>query len=108
MPKCSRCWRDFMKPTDVRQGVLITATIAASLLATTLARAEDGVTADTIVFGQAAVFEGPAAALGIGMRAGLQAAFEEANKQGGVHAAKLKPATIADPYPPANPTPTTN
>jgi hypothetical protein len=36
---------------------LITTTIAASLLAATLARAEDGATADTIVFGQAVVFD---------------------------------------------------
>ena len=32
--------------------------------------AEDGVTADTIVFGQAAVLEGPASALGLGMQNG--------------------------------------
>jgi branched-chain amino acid transport system substrate-binding protein len=90
-----------MKPTtDVRQSVLITATITAMLLAATLARAEDGVTADTIVFGQEAVFEGPAAALGTGMRAGIQAAFEEANKQGGVQGRKLKLVTIDDGYEP--------
>jgi branched-chain amino acid transport system substrate-binding protein len=90
-----------MKATmDVRQGVLITATITASLLAVTLARAEDGVTADTIVFGQEAVFVGPAAALGTGMRVGIQAAFEEANKQGGVQGRKLKLVTIDDGYEP--------
>ncbi len=90
-----------MKPTmDVRQSVLITATITASLLVVTLARAEDGVTADTIVFGQEAVFEGPAAALGIGMRAGIQAAFEEANKRGGVQGRKLKLVTLDDGYEP--------
>ena len=91
---------DLMKTIDVRRNVLITVTIAASLLAATFARAEDGVTADTIVFGQAAVFEGPAAALGLGMRAGIQAAFEEANKQGGIHGRKLKLVAVDDGYEP--------
>ena len=50
-------------PTNAtRQAMLLTATIAASLFAVTLARAEDGVSADTVVFGQAVVFDGPAAA----------------------------------------------
>ena len=35
--------------------------------------AENGVSADAVVFGEAAPFDGPAAALGTGMRAGLQA-----------------------------------
>jgi branched-chain amino acid transport system substrate-binding protein len=65
------------------------------------AKAEDGVSADTIVFGQAAVLEGPASALGTGMKAGLTAAFEEANKKGGVHGRKLKLNSIDDGYEPA-------
>ena len=90
-----------MKPAiDVRAGALVAATIAATLLTATLARAEDGVTADTVVFGQAAVFEGPAAALGTGMRTGIQAAFEEANRRGGVQGRKLKLVTIDDGYEP--------
>jgi branched-chain amino acid transport system substrate-binding protein len=90
-----------MKPAiGVRTGALITATLATALFAATLARAEDGVTADTVVFGQAAVFEGPAAALGTGMRAGIQAAFEEANKHGGVQGRKLRLVTIDDGYEP--------
>jgi branched-chain amino acid transport system substrate-binding protein len=83
-----------------RRGVLFTAAIAALLWATTLVRAEDGVTADTVVFGQAAVFEGPAAALGLGMRAGIQAAFDEVNKQGGVAGRKLRLVTVDDGYEP--------
>ena len=52
---------------------------SSSLLLNSLmpAEAEDGVTPDTIVFGQATVLEGPASALGQGMRAGIRAAFEE-------------------------------
>ena len=64
------------------------------------ARAEDGVTADTVVFGQAAVLEGPASALGQGMRTGIQAAFDEVNKKGGVNGRKLKLISIDDGYEP--------
>ena len=62
--------------------------------------AEDGVTADTITFGQAAVLEGPATALGTGMRTGLQAAFDEVNAKGGVHGRKLKLVSVNDGYEP--------
>lgn len=88
-------------PTNaMRRSMLLAATFASSLLALTPARAEEGVSADTVVFGQAAVFEGPAAALGLGMRAGIQAAFEEANKRGGVAGRKLKLQAIDDGYEP--------
>jgi ABC-type branched-subunit amino acid transport system substrate-binding protein len=62
--------------------------------------AETGVTADKIVLGQAAVFEGPASALGLGMRDGLMAAFTEANAKGGVHGRKLELVTQDDGYEP--------
>ena len=64
------------------------------------AAAEDGVSADSILFGQAAVLEGPASALGQGMRAGIQAAFDEANARGGVHGRKLKLISRDDGYEP--------
>jgi ABC-type branched-subunit amino acid transport system substrate-binding protein len=64
------------------------------------AMAEDGVTADSILFGQAAVLEGPASALGQGMRAGIQAAFDEANARGGVHGRTLKLTSRDDGYEP--------
>jgi ABC-type branched-subunit amino acid transport system substrate-binding protein len=64
------------------------------------ALAEDGVSADTIVFGQAAVLEGPAAALGTGMRTGLNAAFDEINAKGGVHGRKIKLISENDGYEP--------
>jgi branched-chain amino acid transport system substrate-binding protein len=63
-------------------------------------RAEDGVAADSIVFGQAAVLEGAAAALGQGMRAGIGAAFDEVNKKGGVSGRKLKLISVDDGYEP--------
>ena len=86
-----------MRPTVQRcSSNLFTKFFAAAMLtfACTLpAAAEDGVTPDAIVFGQAAVLEGPASALGIGMRAGIGAAFDEANKKGGVHGRQLRRAT---------------
>jgi branched-chain amino acid transport system substrate-binding protein len=64
------------------------------------AMAENGVSADAVVFGQAAPLEGPAAALGTGMRAGIQAAFEEANRNGGINGRKLKLISRDDGYEP--------
>jgi ABC-type branched-subunit amino acid transport system substrate-binding protein len=69
-------------------------------LHSTRAFAETGVMADKIVLGQAAVFEGPASALGLGMRDGLMAAFGEANAKGGVHGRKLELLTQDDGYEP--------
>jgi len=77
------------------------AVAACALAVSAPALAEDGVTADTVLFGQAAVLEGPASALGTGMKAGLTAAFEEANKKGGVHGRKLKLNSVDDGYEPA-------
>lgn len=62
--------------------------------------AETGVFADRILLGQAAVFEGPASALGLGMRDGLTAAFAEANAKGGVAGRKIELLTQDDGYEP--------
>ena len=70
------------------------------VLSVAAASAEDGITADTITFGQPAVLSGPAAALGQGMKVGLNAAFEEINKKGGVHGRKLKLISADDGYEP--------
>src|ERR1700747_3514356 len=62
------------------------------LLAVVLpAAAENGVSADSIIFGQAAALGGPAGALGQGMKIGMEAAFVEANKAGGVKGRKIGP-----------------
>jgi len=66
------------------------------------ARAADpGVYPDKIVFGQAAAIEGPASALGTGMRDGILAAFGEANAAGGVKGRKLELVVRDDGYEPA-------
>src|SRR5436190_11781586 len=62
--------------------------------------AEPGVFEDRIVFGQSAVFEGPAAALGLGMREGILAAFHEANTGGGVNGRRLELVSRDDGYEP--------
>ena len=59
--------------------------IAGSVALPSVACAELGVFDNRIVFGQSAAFEGPAAALGLGMREGILAAFSEANAAGGVN-----------------------
>lgn len=64
------------------------------------ASAENGVTADKVVFGQATALEGPASALGQGMKAGLDAAFAEINKAGGVKGRKLELKSVDDGYEP--------
>ncbi len=62
--------------------------------------AEDGVSADKIVLGQAAALSGPASALGLGMKVGLEAAFAEANKAGGIKGRKLELKSVDDGYEP--------
>jgi ABC-type branched-subunit amino acid transport system substrate-binding protein len=73
---------------------------AALMVAATPALAEDGVSADKIIFGQAAALDGPASALGQGMKLGLDAAFAEANKAGGVKGRKLELKSVDDGYEP--------
>jgi len=75
--------------------------VLAALLATGMAAsAENGVSADKIVFGQATALEGPASALGQGMKMGLDAAFAEVNKAGGVKGRKLELKSVDDGYEP--------
>jgi branched-chain amino acid transport system substrate-binding protein len=74
---------------------------SAVLLATSIpASAENGVSADKIVFGQAAALDGAASALGQGMKIGLEAAFAEINKAGGVKGRKLELKSVDDGYEP--------
>ncbi len=52
------------------------------------------------LFGQSAALSGPASALGRDMRLGIWAAFEEANRDGGVHGRRLALRTLDDAYEP--------
>lgn len=76
------------------------ATLLLAVAAPLVLAADPGVSADRIVFGQAAPFEGPASALGLGMRQGILAAFAEANAKGGVKGRKLDLNAKDDGYEP--------
>jgi ABC-type branched-subunit amino acid transport system substrate-binding protein len=89
---------EFRMSTASRKSLFVALTALAA--ACTGAAADDGVTADKIVFGQAAALEGPAAALGQGMKMGLEAAFAEVNKAGGVKGRKLELKSVDDGYEP--------
>jgi branched-chain amino acid transport system substrate-binding protein len=82
-----------------RFGFLITSALVFGFAAPA-AFAEDGVTKDKIVFGQVAALQGPAQALGQGMREGIHAAFEEANRAGGIGGRKLELNSVDDGYEP--------
>ena len=71
-----------------------------TVIASVNVRAEDGVTDGTIVFGQVAALEGPARALGRGMRQGILAAFEAANRGGGISNRILELRSVDDGYEP--------
>jgi branched-chain amino acid transport system substrate-binding protein len=82
---------------------VIAATLGACALVAFIilpAAAEEGVTADTILFGQSAPLDGPASALGQGMRRGILAAFDSANRAGGIHGRMLKLISRDDAYEP--------
>jgi branched-chain amino acid transport system substrate-binding protein len=70
------------------------------LLAGPARAAEVGVTADRILFGQAAAMSGPSSTLGLKMRQGILAAFAEVNAKGGVHGRKLELISRDDGYDP--------
>ena len=66
----------------------------------TLVGAQETAAPAALVFGQSAALTGPASELGLGMRQGLLAAFEEANRNGGVHGRRLSLVTLDDAYEP--------
>ena len=59
---------------------------------------DPGVSDDHVLFGQSAAFTGPARELGQAMRLGIEAAFHEANQDGGVHGRRLKLTALDDGY----------
>ena len=68
-----------------------------------VAPAQDGVPGvadDSVLFGQSAAFSGPAQELGTNMRLGIEAAFAEVNRNGGVHGRQLKLTSLDDTYEP--------
>ena len=59
-----------------------------------------GVFPTQIVFGQSAALSGPARGLGVNMRRGIEAAFYEANQDGGVFGRQLALISMDDAYEP--------
>ncbi len=60
----------------------------------------EGVFEDSVLFGQSAAFSGPAEELGKNMRLGIETAFAEANRNGGVHGRRLDLVSLDDSYEP--------
>ncbi len=63
--------------------------------------AQEGVSKTEVTFVQVAAMTGSAASLGQGMQQGILAAFDEVNRNGGVHGRMLRLETIDDGYDPA-------
>ena len=59
-----------------------------------------GVSDSHVVFGQSAALSGPASGLGVNMRRGIEAAFYEANLNGGVHGRQFALISKDDAYEP--------
>ena len=87
-----------MARSRLRSALIVTAFGFAAIAAPALAG--PGVSADKVVFGQAAALDGPAAALGQDIRTGILAAFAEANKAGGVKGRRLELISRDDGYDP--------
>ncbi len=62
--------------------------------------AEDGVTGKEIFLGQSCALTGPAAALGTGMKTGLETAFAKINDNGGIKGRKIRLTSLDDGYEP--------
>lgn len=81
--------------------VLVCAAFFICSLVTSIAYASvQGIYDDRILLGQTAALKGPVQELGKGMRAGLNAAFKEANDSGGVHGRKIELKSYNDGYEP--------
>ena len=61
---------------------------------------DPGIHPDRILFGQSAAFSGPAQELGKNMKIGIEAAFHEANRDGGVFGRQLDLVSLDDAYEP--------
>ena len=78
---------DIVRPTKTAESGLVAPSIP-------------GVSDERVLFGQSAAFSGPAQALGKSMRLGIEAAFHEVNRRGGVHGRELELLSLDDAYEP--------
>lgn len=74
--------------------------LAATLFLTTgiVVAEEEGVSAGAIAIGQSAAFTGPAQALGLEMRKGIEVYLNSVNKQGGINGRRLVLKSLDDGY----------
>ena len=89
------------RPTGGRALLAVALWAAASLAAGSAGAQEsggNGVYPDSIVFGQSAAISGNARELGENMQLGILAAFDEANRAGGIHGRALRLVTRDDRY----------
>lgn len=95
-----------MRALELLAALLLAATYLASEAVETAAQTPPsgaetpGVSAEEVHFGQSSALDGPAKALGEGMRLGILAAFDEVNRAGGVHGRRLRLTTLDDRYEP--------
>jgi ABC-type branched-subunit amino acid transport system substrate-binding protein len=82
------------------QPTVTTATLEPTVSSPQTPAGSSGISAERVLFGQSAAFSGPASELGLNMRLGIQAAFQEANEAGGVHGRRLELTTLDDAYEP--------
>src|SRR6201996_1657432 len=92
--------RRFHRGTPMQSNQLGIAVAFLASLVGAAAFAEDGVSQKAIDFGQVAAFTGPAQDLGLGMRQGILAAFDEANRNGGIAGRTLELKSRDDGYEP--------
>ena len=78
----------------------VVSSLAVLVVAVAIGAEETGVSEQRVLFGQSAAFTGPAQELGKNMRRGIQAAFAEANLQGGIHGRQLELLSLDDAYEP--------
>jgi branched-chain amino acid transport system substrate-binding protein len=72
------------------------------LLALCTVQAEQGVSAGAVRIGMVNALSGPAAGLGLGIRAGATAYLERINAEGGIHGRRIELISRDDSYEPAN------
>ncbi len=84
----------------LHQAVLLFAVWTALFTAAHGREVETGVSDQRILFGQSAAFSGPAAQLGTDMKRGIESAFHEINRRGGVHGRRLELVSRDDAYEP--------
>lgn len=82
------------------QAVLFFAALCGTLLGSGLARAETGVTAQSVLIGQSVSLTGPLASIGTDFSEGFKTYIDEVNRGGGVFGRQLKIVLMDDGYVP--------